>query len=103
MDVYVSTVGGVRLTEPAADLAIALAVASAAKDRPIAHNVAAFGEISLAGEVRAVSAARQRNGEALRLGFTTRIDDESGSIAAAVDRALATGVSSREAELDRSF
>jgi DNA repair protein RadA/Sms len=102
-DVYVSTVGGVRLTEPAADLAIAIAVASAAKDRPIAHNVAAFGEISLAGEVRPVSAAKQRNAEAVRLGFATRIDAESGSIGAAVERAFATGVSIREAELDRSF
>jgi DNA repair protein RadA/Sms len=102
-DVYVSTVGGVRLTEPAADLAIAIAIASAAKDKPIAHNVAAFGEISLAGEVRAVSAAKQRNAEAVRLGFATRIDAESGSIGAAVERAFATGVSIREAELDRSF
>jgi DNA repair protein RadA/Sms len=103
MDVYVSTVGGIRLTEPAADLAIALAIASAVKDRAIAHNVAAFGEISLAGEIRAVSAARQRTGEATRLGFTTRIDDSSGSIATAVARALATSVPRREAELDRAF
>lgn len=103
MDVYVSTVGGIRLTEPAADLAIALAIASAVKDRPVAHNVAAFGEISLAGEIRAVSAARQRSGEAARLGFTTRIDDSSGSIGTAVARALATGVTSRESELDKAF
>ena len=49
-DVYVSTVGGVRLTEPGADLAIALAIASAATDRAIPHTLAAFGEISLAGK-----------------------------------------------------
>ena len=103
LDVYVSTVGGIRLTEPAADLAIALAIASAVKDRPIAHAVAAFGEISLAGEIRAVSAARQRAGEGVRLGFTTRIDVASGTIATAVGQALATGVPDREAELDRSF
>jgi DNA repair protein RadA/Sms len=103
LDVYVSTVGGIRLTEPAADLAIALAIASAVKDRPIAHTVAAFGEISLAGEIRAVSAARQRAGEGVRLGFTTRIDVASGSIATAVGQALATGVPDREAELDRAF
>ncbi|TFD77199.1 DNA repair protein RadA [Cryobacterium sp. Sr8] len=103
MDVYVSTVGGIRLTEPAADLAIALAIASAVKDRPISHTVAAFGEISLAGEIRAVSAATQRAGEGVRLGFTTRIDVASGSIATAVGQALATGVPDREAELDRAF
>lgn len=103
LDVYVSTVGGIRLIEPAADLAIALAIASAVKDRPIAHTVVAFGEISLAGEIRAVSAAKQRAGEAVRLGFTTRIDAASGAIATAVAQALATGVPGREAELDRAF
>ena len=103
LDVYVSTVGGIRLTDPAADLAIALAIASAVRDRPIAHTVAAFGEISLAGEIRAVSAAKQRAGEGVRLGFTTRIDVESGSIATAVGQALATGVPDRENELDRAF
>lgn len=73
-DVYVSTVGGVRLTEPAADLAIALAILSAAKDQPLPHNLAAFGEISLAGEVRPVNAAVHRANEASRLGFTRLID-----------------------------
>jgi DNA repair protein RadA/Sms len=102
-DVYVSTVGGVRLTEPAADLAIALAIASAVRNRPIAHNVAAYGEISLAGEIRPVSSANQRTTEGTRLGFTTRIDASSGSIGTAVGRALSTGVPSREAELDRAF
>ena len=102
-DVYVSTVGGVRLTEPASDLAIALAIASAAKNMPIAHDVAAFGEISLAGEIRPVSAAKQRAAEAGRLGFRTLIDASSGSIAAAVATALNTGVAPREAELDSAF
>ncbi len=51
-DVYVSTVGGMKLTEPGADLAIALALASAARDRPYPHTLAAVGEISLAGEIR---------------------------------------------------
>jgi DNA repair protein RadA/Sms len=102
-DVYVSTVGGVRLTEPASDLAIALAIASAAKDVPIAHNVAAFGEISLAGEIRPVSAAKQRAAEGNRLGFTMRVDASSGSIQSAVGRALSTAVTRREAELDAAF
>jgi DNA repair protein RadA/Sms len=102
-DVYVSTVGGVRLVEPAADLAIAIAVASALKDEPIAHNVVAFGEISLAGEIRPVSAAKQRSAEAARLGFTTRIDASSSTVQTAVNRALGSGVSRRDAELDAAF
>jgi len=102
-DVYVSTVGGVRLVEPAADLAIAIAVASALRDEPIAHNVVAFGEISLAGEIRPVSAAKQRAAEATRMGFSTRIDASSSTVQTAVNRALGTGISRRDAELDDAF
>lgn len=79
-DVYVSTVGGVRLSEPGADLAIALAIASAATDRPLPHTVAAFGEISLAGEVRPVTSGAQRDAEAARLGFVTRVDSRVESL-----------------------
>lgn len=102
-DVYVSTVGGVRLVEPAADLAIAIAITSALLNEPIAHAVVAFGEISLAGEIRPVSAAKQRATEAARLGFTTRIDASSSTVQTAVARALGTGVSRRDAELDAAF
>ncbi|WP_382303597.1 DNA repair protein RadA [Herbiconiux sp. UC225_62] len=87
-DVYVSTVGGVKLTEPAADLAIALALASASNDRPLAHDLAAFGEISLAGEVRPVSSSRTRTSEARRLGFTTIIDDDVRQLVKALGRAF---------------
>jgi DNA repair protein RadA/Sms len=87
-DVYVSTVGGVRLTEPGADLAIALAIASAARDRAISHDVIAVGEISLAGEIRPVTMAQQRANEAKRLGFRTVLDHSAGSAKSAVDRAL---------------
>ncbi|NCW29347.1 MAG: DNA repair protein RadA, partial [Actinobacteria bacterium] len=54
-DVYVSTVGGMKITEPAADLAIAIAIASAVKDKPAKQSLAAFGEISLSGEIRGVT------------------------------------------------
>jgi DNA repair protein RadA/Sms len=87
-DVYVSTVGGVKLTEPAADLAIALALASASNDKPLAHDLAAFGEISLAGEVRPVSSSRTRASEARRLGFTTIIDDDVRHLVKALGRAF---------------
>jgi DNA repair protein RadA/Sms len=88
MDVYVSTVGGVKLTEPAADLAIALAIASAVSDKPIAHNLAAFGEISLAGEVRKVSNGKLRENEAARLGFVRTVDSGVVSVKAALALAL---------------
>jgi len=102
-DVYVSTVGGIRLTEPAADLAIALAIASAFSGLAVAHNVVAFGEISLAGEVRGALMSKQRVNEAVRLGFTTQIDAACGSIHAAVALALGANRNPRDAELDRAF
>ena len=102
-DVYVSTVGGVRLAEPGADLAIAVAIASAMRDRAVPHELAAFGEISLAGEVRPVTSAKQRGGEARRLGYTTILDVEAGSVRAAVERAMMASTSSRERELDAAF
>jgi DNA repair protein RadA/Sms len=68
-DVYTSTVGGVRLTDPSADLAVALAVASAAADEPLPADLIALGEIGLAGEVRPVGGLSARLTEAARLGF----------------------------------
>lgn len=82
-DVYVSTVGGVRLTEPASDLAIALAVISAVKDRPLPRELVAFGELSLAGEVRPVTSGEHRAAEAARLGFNRIVDPSAGSLAEA--------------------
>lgn len=72
-DVYAATVGGMRVTEPAADLALALAVASAARDRPVRDGVIALGEVGLAGEVRRVTGAGRRVAEAARLGFRTAL------------------------------
>ena len=70
MECYLSTVGGVRLSEPAADLATVMALASAAEDKPLPRRLVVFGEVGLAGEVRAVPGIRQRIAEAARLGFT---------------------------------
>jgi DNA repair protein RadA/Sms len=88
LDVYVSTVGGVKLSEPAADLAIAVAIASAVADKPVAHNLAAFGEISLAGEIRKVTNDKARANEAKRLGFTRTVDSGVGDLKAALALAL---------------
>jgi DNA repair protein RadA/Sms len=69
-DSYVATVGGVRLTEPATDLAVALAVASAKTRTALPQRLIAFGEVGLAGEVRPVPGIGRRIQEAHRLGFT---------------------------------
>ncbi len=88
LDVYVSTVGGVKITEPAADLAIAIAIASAVNDKPVAHNLAAFGEISLAGEIRPVSNNKLRKNEAERLGFVRSVEASVGGLKQALALAL---------------
>ena len=72
-DVYVSTVGGAKVAEPAADLALALALASARADRPVRKGYIAIGEVALSGAVRPVSAIGTRLSEAARLGFTHAI------------------------------
>ena len=72
-DAYVNIAGGMKMTEPAIDLGIALAVVSSCKDIVIPDSVLAFGEVGLSGEVRAVSMAAQRVSEAKKLGFTTVI------------------------------
>ncbi len=69
LDTYVNVVGGLRLDEPAADLPVALALVSSLKDTPVPEDVVAFGEVGLAGELRAVSNADARISEAARLGF----------------------------------
>lgn len=68
-DVYVATVGGMKINEPAADLAVALAVASAAKGLALPGDLIAIGEVGLAGEIRKVTGVQQRVQEAVRLGF----------------------------------
>jgi DNA repair protein RadA/Sms len=87
-DVYVSTVGGVRVVEPAADLAIALAIASATTGGTVANETAAFGEISLAGDIRPAPASKQRASEAGRLGFTTLIDANALHVSFAIPKGV---------------
>lgn len=72
-DAYVNIAGGMKMTEPAIDLGICLAIVSSYKDVVIPDSVMAFGEIGLSGEVRAVSMAQQRVKEAKKLGFETVI------------------------------
>lgn len=69
MDAYVNVVGGLKLDEPAADLTVALALVSSLKDKAVDDKTIAFGEVGLAGEIRAVNNCEQRITEAKRLGF----------------------------------
>ncbi len=69
-DVFVNVAGGMSLDEPAADLAVAAAVASSFRNRPVRAKAAVFGEIGLAGEVRAVTQAARRVREAAQMGFS---------------------------------
>ncbi len=87
-DVYVSTVGGMKITEPAADLAIAIAIASAVRDKPVKPGLAAFGEISLSGEIRGVTNPALRVSEAKRLGHKSVVDSSSSQVSAAIAAAL---------------
>ena len=68
-DVYLNVAGGLRISEPAADLAAAAALASSAFDQALPQDCVVFGEISLSGEVRIVSRAESRLKEAAKLGF----------------------------------
>ncbi len=72
-DVFVNAVGGMRISEPAADLAVCLAVVSSLTDRPIREKVAVFGEVGLAGEVRPAPRGQERLKEAAKLGFEKAI------------------------------
>jgi len=72
-DVFVNAVGGVRIGEPAADLAVCLAVVSSFTDKPIPSKVLAFGEVGLAGEVRPAARGQERLKEAAKLGFERAI------------------------------
>ena len=69
-DAYINVIGGLNLDEPAADLAMVVALASSFRDRPVPGDLAAIGEVGLTGELRAVNALSQRLSEVHRLGFT---------------------------------
>jgi DNA repair protein RadA/Sms len=80
-DIYVNVVGGLRVSEPAADLAIILSVASALQDTQVPAGLVAFGEVGLSGEIRSVGQAARRVGEASRLGYRYAIGPAFGAVA----------------------
>ena len=69
-DVFINAVGGVKITEPAADLAVLLAIVSSLRNKPLPKGLVVFGEIGLAGEVRPAPRGQERLKEAAKLGFT---------------------------------
>jgi DNA repair protein RadA/Sms len=88
-DVYVSVAGGLRVVEPAADLGIALAIASAFRNVALPNDVVAFGEVGLSGELRPVSAAARREAEARKLGYAGIVSPANApDISAAIQRML---------------
>ncbi len=79
-DIYVNVVGGLRVSEPAADLAIILSVASAMQDTQVPTGLVAFGEVGLSGEIRSVGQAARRVAEATRLGYNLAIGPSFGAV-----------------------
>lgn len=77
-DIYINVVGGLRLADPAADLAVCMAIASAAAGRRLDDSTVVFGEVGLGGEVRSATGADRRIAEAKKLGFTKAIAPETG-------------------------
>jgi len=76
LDVYLNVAGGLKLGEPAVDLAMALALASAARQRPLKRRICAFGEVGLLGELRSIGFLKDRTAEARRQGFTDFVTPE---------------------------
>jgi DNA repair protein RadA/Sms len=78
-DVFVNAVGGVRITEPASDLPVLLAIVSSMRDKPLPRGLVAFGEIGLAGEIRPAPRGQERLREAAKLGFSMALIPKSNA------------------------
>ena len=78
-DIYINVVGGLKLNDPAADLAVCMAIASAAAGRQLDESIVVFGEVGLGGEVRSVHSVARRESEAKKLGFTKAIAPKYGN------------------------
>ena len=87
-DVFVNAVGGVRISEPAADLAVMLAIQSSLRGKPLPRGFIAFGEVGLAGEVRPAPRGQERLREAAKLGFSIAIVPKANAPKGAAAKAL---------------
>ena len=97
LEVYVSVVGGIRLSDPGSDLGVCLAIASAVADRPVKQDLAAIGEVGLGGEVRHVPHLERRIAEAERLGFRTIIVPTNSKIPASIKASVVRATTLSEA------
>jgi DNA repair protein RadA/Sms len=99
--VFVNAVGGVKIDEPAADLAILLAIVSSLRNRPLPPKLVVFGEIGLTGEVRPVQRGQERLREAAKLGFTRALIPRANLPKTAIDGIVAVGVDRVEEAIGR--
>jgi DNA repair protein RadA/Sms len=76
-DVFINAVGGVKITEPAADLAVLLAIQSSMRSKPLPRGLVTFGEVGLAGEIRPAPRGQERLREAAKLGFSIALVPKS--------------------------
>ena len=100
-DVFVNAVGGVKITEPAADLAILFAIVSSLRDRPLRRGLAVFGEVGLAGEIRPAPRGQDRLREAAKLGFDTVIIPKANAPKHAIEGLTVIGVDRVEQALEK--
>ena len=103
LDVFLNVVGGMRLQEPAGDLAVAAALASSVYDRQLPHDAAFIGEVGLGGEIRPVSQTERRLAEAAKMGMTTAYVAERGVPKRGVRDIRAVGVRTVRELFERVF
>jgi len=85
-DVFINAVGGVKIAEPAADLAVLLAIHSSMRNKPLPKRLVAFGEVGLAGEIRPAPRGQERLREAAKLGFTVAMIPKANAPKQPVER-----------------
>ncbi len=100
-DVFVNAVGGVKISEPAVDLAVLLAIVSSLKNKPLDNKLIVFGEVGLAGEVRPVQLGQERLKEAAKLGFTRAIVPKANAPKHAIKGIEVVGVDRLEQALNQ--
>jgi len=100
-DVFVNAVGGVRITEPAADLPVLLAIVSSLRNRPLPRGMVAFGEVGLAGEIRPAPRGQERLREAAKLGFSIALIPKANAPRQAIEGMEVWAVDRLDEALDR--
>ncbi|WP_019936210.1 DNA repair protein RadA [Bordetella sp. FB-8] len=100
-DVFVNAVGGVRITEPAADLPVLLAIMSSLRDKPLPRGLVAFGEVGLAGEIRPAPRGQERLREAAKLGFSTALVPKANAPRQAIEGLEIWAVDRLDAALEK--